>query len=237
MHRPAIYTILAALLGAGACAKGSLPLAGEDDDAGAQGGGFGAGGSGAGASGVGGDATPCPDGLAACSGSCVSLTESPVHCGGCNAACAMGEQCIGGSCVAASMATSSSSVAASSGAASSSAAATVAASSSSGGGSGCHPLNPAAGCGAGSHCVPQTSGVAQCLSPTGFGAQYGSCLGPTDCAAIYDCVTTPYATSYCMQWCSGDFDCPGYPSDSCVGLDPPLFAQGLQWGVCYDGFP
>ena len=54
---------------------------------------------------------------------------------------------------------------------------------------------------------------------------------------VMDCVTTPYATHYCMQWCTVDTDCPGYPNDLCVALDPAVFAHGVQWGVCYDGLP
>jgi hypothetical protein len=50
-------------------------------------------------------------------------------------------------------------------------------------------------------------------------------------------VNTPYATTYCMQWCSSDFDCPGYPFDLCNGLNPPLYVGAVEWGVCYDGFP
>lgn len=217
----------------GACAKGSMPLGPEDDDD------FGVGGAGGeevlsfgGTDGSGGDPNPpCPVGLLLCGGSCVDVTESPAHCGGCHAPCATGQSCVGGSCVAGSMTTTSS------GATSSVAASSAASSGAGGGSTGCHPLNPAAACGPSSHCVPQTSGVGQCLAPAGFGTQYSGCFGPADCAPIYDCITTPYATSYCMQWCTSDVDCLGYPSDLCVGLDPPLFAQGYQWGVCYDGLP
>ncbi|HHH27880.1 MAG TPA: hypothetical protein ENK57_06000 [Polyangiaceae bacterium] len=231
--RSLVALSIAALVGA--CAKGSVPLGPEDDDD------FGAGGDGGeevlsfgGSDGSGGDpSNPCPTGLSRCGPSCVDVTESPLHCGGCFAPCAMRQICVGGSCVAGSMTTTS----ASTGATSSVAASSAASSGSGGGGAGCHPLNPAAVCGSGSHCVPQTSGVGQCLAPAGFGTQYFNCFGPTDCAPIYDCITTPYATSYCMQWCSSDFDCSGYPSDTCIGIDPPLYAHGVQWGVCYDGLP
>lgn len=230
------FVVLTVTALVGACAKGSVPLGPEDDDE--FGGADGAGGDDAlgfgGADGSGGDPNAaCPTGLLLCGGSCVDVTESPAHCGGCHAPCATGQSCVGGSCVAGSITTAS----ASSGATSSSTASSVASSGAGGGTTGCHPLNPAAVCGPSSHCVPQTSGVGQCLAPAGFGTQYATCFGPADCAPIYDCITTPYATSYCMQWCTSDVDCPGYPSDLCVGLDPPVYAQGYQWGVCYDGLP
>jgi hypothetical protein len=100
----------------------------------------------------------------------------------------------------------------------------------------CDPLNPAAGCGINNHCVPQTDGTTECVSPTGFGTQYSGCVTSADCASIYECVQTGFGTVYCMQWCSSDFDCP-ILSDVCVGLAPAVYVGGVEWGVCYDGFP
>jgi hypothetical protein len=39
-------------------------------------------------------------GVAQCGGSCVSTESDPDHCGGCDKACATGEACEGGVCVA-----------------------------------------------------------------------------------------------------------------------------------------
>jgi hypothetical protein len=100
----------------------------------------------------------------------------------------------------------------------------------------CDPLNPAPNCGSNSHCVPQPSGPPQCLGPLGFGTQYSTCNSSADCADIYECVQTGFLTVYCMQWCSSTSQCPGI-LDVCTYLNPAVYINSVQWGVCYDGFP
>ena len=41
---------------------------------------------------------------------------------------------------------------------------------------------------------------------------------------------------WCLQFCTNDFDCPN-PDDICYFFNPPQYAGGVQYGVCYDGFP
>ncbi|MFP6683954.1 MAG: hypothetical protein VB934_04545 [Polyangiaceae bacterium] len=67
--------------------------------------------------------------------------------------------------------------------------------------------------------------------------QYGNCLSSNDCADIYECITTGFNTTYCMQWCTADKDCPGFPFDACYPLLPAVYVGATEWGVCYDGFP
>jgi hypothetical protein len=40
----------------------------------------------------------CPAGQTLCSGACVSLSETPAHCGACGQACDTGEICVAGAC-------------------------------------------------------------------------------------------------------------------------------------------
>jgi hypothetical protein len=101
----------------------------------------------------------------------------------------------------------------------------------------CAPLSPAAVCGANHHCIPQTNGTPICQTPIGGGVQYGNCLSSNDCADIYECITTGFNTTYCMQWCTVDTDCPSFPFDTCYPLLPAVYVGATEWGVCYDGFP
>jgi len=100
----------------------------------------------------------------------------------------------------------------------------------------CDPLNPVAACGAGAHCLPTTTGATVCNSPIGAGGQYSTCVSRAECGAVYECVNTPFATTYCMQWCRIGFaDCSIF--DTCTGLAPAIYAGAQEYGVCYDGFP
>ena len=105
-----------------------------------------------------------------------------------------------------------------------------------GGGGNCNPLSPGTVCGAGMHCIPQTNGTPICQGPTGSGTQYASCTTSDTCAPIYECVFTG-SFNWCMQWCTSDFDCPGYPTDLCYALNPAVYVGAQEWGVCYDGLP
>ena len=40
----------------------------------------------------------CPAGQTACAGACVSLSDSPAHCGECGRACSAGQTCVAGAC-------------------------------------------------------------------------------------------------------------------------------------------
>ncbi len=124
----------------------------------------------------------------------------------------------------------------SSSAAQSSAAAT---SSSSGGGPiECNaPLDPGGDCGAGQHCWPEPVGVQPECSAAGSGTQYAGCGGELDCAPIYGCLPIVEGEgACCLQFCTNDFDCPS-PDDLCYPFTDPLYAGGVEYGVCFDGFP
>jgi hypothetical protein len=100
----------------------------------------------------------------------------------------------------------------------------------------CDPLSPVLVCGGNNHCIPQPNGTPICQSPTGGAVQYGNCLSSDDCSGIYECVTTGFNTTYCMQWCASNFDCVGV-FDTCYPLVPAVYVGAVEWGVCYDGFP
>lgn len=44
------------------------------------------------------DAEGCSGGKTSCGGRCVDTSTDPSHCGGCNMACPVGEECVGGQC-------------------------------------------------------------------------------------------------------------------------------------------
>ena len=100
----------------------------------------------------------------------------------------------------------------------------------------CDPMNPAAVCGAGQHCFPSPTGDTVCQGPTGLGGQYAACASDADCGPEYVCVDTGQGTVYCMAWCTSILDCPAL-LDSCIPLDPAVYAGGQEYGVCYDGLP
>jgi hypothetical protein len=225
----------------GSCATGTGLSSTSDDDetVGANGGGAqvgpGSGGAPTNTSGQGGaGGVGCSPGETPCAGSCADLNSDPSNCGNCGEQCLLGESCSNGNCVPDANGTSVSSSSASTSVSSTSASTSV--SSSSTGGGNCNPLDPAVACGANNHCVPQPSGVPLCSGPIGVGAQYSSCTTSAQCAAIYECVNTPYATTYCMQWCQMGSACPSF-FDACVGLAPAVYVGAQEWGVCYDGFP
>lgn len=100
----------------------------------------------------------------------------------------------------------------------------------------CDPLNPGAVCGSGFHCIPQSVGDPQCVSPVGFGVLYDPCTVAGDCAAIYECVVPSDAGAVCMQWCRiGGNDCAG--GTSCYSLTPAVTIGAQEWGVCWGGVP
>jgi hypothetical protein len=100
----------------------------------------------------------------------------------------------------------------------------------------CDPMNPAPACGAGQHCFPQPDDMPVCQGPTGGGTQYVECQNPGQCAPEFHCQTTPFGTTYCLEWCTDDFDCPN-AFDFCIFFDPPMLAGGTEYGLCYDGDP
>jgi hypothetical protein len=104
-----------------------------------------------------------------------------------------------------------------------------------GGGVDCQPENPAPGCGAGQHCVPQTSGDPVC-EPAGAGVDYQLCPnGRGDCAPIYECVFDGF-DACCMDWCQvGLNNCGG--GETCTSFNTPVFIDGVEYGVCWDGLP
>lgn len=142
----------------------------------------------------------------------------------------------------ASASASASESSASASSASSSAAQSVAASSSASTGGGpleCNaPLDPAPDCGAGQHCFPTNQGGQPVCSDAGNVGQYGGCNDATECGPILGCVEVAVGeVPCCLQFCTGDLDCPGYPDDGCFFFTTPQYAGGVQYGVCYDGLP
>jgi hypothetical protein len=125
---------------------------------------------------------------------------------------------------------------ASSSAAQSSASSSASSSSSGGGPVECNaPLDPAQDCGAGQHCFPTDIGVQPTCSPAGNAGQYDPCASAAQCAPIYGCVPIVEGqNACCLQFCTNDFDCPGF-FDLCYPFQPPQYAGGVQYGVCFDG--
>ncbi|MSP25868.1 MAG: hypothetical protein EXR75_12050 [Myxococcales bacterium] len=190
----------------------------------------------------------CAAGQMQCKGACIDPLSTWLHCGGCDQQCPADYACVQGQCQSGgsngaqtgsgtSVASSgpSTSVSASTSVASSTNVATAASSTGSGM-MNCDPLNPGIGCGSGFHCVPQQSGMPLCAGPTGLGGQYDSCASSAQCGPPFECVQTPYLTVYCMKWCKSDFDCIG-ALDACTYFSPGLYIGGVQYGVCYDGYP
>jgi hypothetical protein len=192
----------------------------------------------------------CNGGLVACGGMCVDTTADANHCGTCDNACPEGFGCDGGQCSssattntsassvgvsASSVGVSASSVGVSASSVGVATSAAASSSSSGGGGGNCDPMFPAPGCGSGKHCQPTQTGIPSCVGPIGVSGQYGFCGSSADCSAAYECVTTPYSTVYCLQWCKTDADCGGL--DYCNTLNPPVYVGATEYGVCYDGYP
>jgi hypothetical protein len=187
--------------------------------------------------GVGGADSGCAAGEQLCDTQCVDVSSNTAHCGACNTVCGLGENCNGGQCVPGGSGSSSSGTASSSssGTASSSSSGNPS-SSSSGGAAMCNPMAPAAACGAAMHCVPSETGTPSCDGPAGNLVQYDACSASADCSADLECMSTPFATVYCLQWCTNDLDCPSL-FDTCNFLSPALYAGATEYGVCYDGLP
>jgi len=145
------------------------------------------------------------------------------------------------SSTASSNVSSAASTSAQSSSASSSAAQSTAAATTSGAGGGpieCNaPLDPGGDCGSGQHCWPEPAGTQPECSPAGAGTQYATCGGELDCAPIYGCLGVVEGEgACCLQFCTNDFDCPGL-FDLCAAFTTPLFAGGVEYGVCFDGEP
>lgn len=82
--------------------------------------------------------------------------------------------------------------------------------------------------------MPTPDNMPYCVGPVGVGMQYDFCSSSGDCSAAFECVGTGFST-YCMQWCTSDADCG--PFDLCYALNTPVYANGIEYGVCYDGLP
>ena len=98
----------------------------------------------------------------------------------------------------------------------------------------CDPGNPGLDCAATESCFPTATGETVCAGPVGAGGQYATCADSSACAPGYTCVDTGVGTAYCMEWCTSFLDCPAF-LDDCVSLNPMMFADLQEWGVCYDG--
>jgi hypothetical protein len=110
-------------------------------------------------------------------------------------------------------------------------------STSSGGGVMCEPEAPAPGCGAGMHCVPTLDPAADpTCEPAGAGGPYVLCLDRSQCAAELECVNDGL-DACCMTWCVLGSGAGCAPSETCTALGSPLYANGQEYGVCWDGFP
>lgn len=102
-------------------------------------------------------------------------------------------------------------------------------------GCGCDPGNPAADCAANESCFPTEvfGDEAVCAGPMGAGGQYATCVDNSDCAPGHVCVDVG-TNVYCLQWCTSFAQCPG-ALDDCATLDPTVWDENQEWGVCYDG--
>jgi hypothetical protein len=101
----------------------------------------------------------------------------------------------------------------------------------------CDPENPGPGCGAAQHCVPQTSGDPTCEA-AGAGTAYALCpSGRSECAPVFECVFDGL-DSCCMQWCQvggGGAGCGAL--ETCTSFNTPVYINGVEYGVCWDGLP
>ncbi|MBV1858002.1 MAG: hypothetical protein KUG77_06285, partial [Nannocystaceae bacterium] len=102
-------------------------------------------------------------------------------------------------------------------------------------GCGCDPGNPGLDCPASESCSPTdvAGDEATCIGPVGIGTQYNICVDNGDCAPGHVCVNAG-TNVYCMQWCTSFAQCP-FTLDDCVPLDPTVWDENQEWGVCYDG--
>ncbi|MFO0617446.1 MAG: hypothetical protein U0414_32925 [Polyangiaceae bacterium] len=73
-------------------------------------------------------------------------------------------------------------------------------------------------------------------APAGTGIQWALCLDDTDCGPPYECIQDlGTGGTCCTRWCNADSDCNVGAGESCVfGFNPPLLANGVSYGVCYD---
>lgn len=100
----------------------------------------------------------------------------------------------------------------------------------------CDPENPALDCGTAMHCVPQPAPPTTC-EPAGAGGPYALCVTRSECGDVYECVNDGL-DACCMKWCRLDGLGTGCNlSETCTALGTPLFADGAEYGVCWDGFP
>lgn len=97
----------------------------------------------------------------------------------------------------------------------------------------CNPESPAAGCGANQHCTPTPTNMPFCEA-AGAGANYALCSTPAQCAPVNECVSDGFDMC-CMKYCTDDFDC--LAGEICTGFQIPRYANGQEYGVCWDGYP
>jgi len=85
------------------------------------------------------------------------------------------------------------------------------------------------------HCIPQATGNPLCV-PAGNGQDYSSCTLQTQCAPPDVCGMGP-TIPCCFHFCQvalGGADCLG-PFDSCYSLTTPVYVNGQEYGICWDG--
>jgi hypothetical protein len=110
-------------------------------------------------------------------------------------------------------------------------------STSSGGGVMCEPETPAPGCGANMHCVPSLDPLTDpTCEPAGAGGPYALCLDRSECSPERECVSDGL-DACCMTWCVLGSGVGCAPSETCTELGAPLYANGQEYGVCWDGYP
>lgn len=134
-----------------------------------------------------------------------------------------------------SSSSSSSSTSASTTASSSATTSVASSSSSSGGGADCDPLNPGPECGANQTCFPEVAGLDPTCEPAGSSGVYDACFGPGECAPTTACIDVgdPFAFPCCLLFCRSTPDC-GNAGD-CYFFETPVYANGVEYGVCFDG--
>ena len=84
-------------------------------------------------------------------------------------------------------------------------------------------------------CVPQTAGDPVC-EPAGSGGPYALCVSRAQCAPSLECVNDGF-DACCMSWCRVGFPSDCSPGETCETLNNPPMINGVEYGVCWDGYP
>ena len=94
----------------------------------------------------------------------------------------------------------------------------------------CSPVDPLPLCGSDSHCSPQVDHTSVCSYPAGPGTSGATCSALADCTGPFACINKGFSMT-CQKWCAiaSGSSCPG---QTCTSLNPPVFTDGTEWGIC-----